>query len=145
MGTNRNGRLTGIILLILALGALALAGCAPQAAAPADGAAVDTSPSLIAPNDYVSRFVDASADHILIDVRTPDEFNSGHIAGSVNIPVQELGARLSEVPQDKTVVVYCRSGNRSAQAATILDQAGYTPVYDLGGVIGWTAAGYGLQ
>ncbi len=52
----------------------------------------------------------------LLDVRTRDEFASGHVKGALNIPVQELGQRLSEVPRG-AVVVYCRSGGRSASAA----------------------------
>lgn len=99
----------------------------------------------ISPADYQSQFVSSSTAHLLIDVRTAQEFNSGHIAGAVNIPVDALASRLSEVPSDQPVVVYCRSGNRSAQASNILAQAGYTAVYDLGGIITWTAQGYPIQ
>ncbi|MCA9914215.1 MAG: rhodanese-like domain-containing protein, partial [Anaerolineae bacterium] len=83
--------------------------------------------------------------HLLIDVRTPAEYASGHIAGSINIPVEELSNRLSEVPQGEEIVVYCRSGNRSATAARILADNGYSPVYDLGGIIAWQSAGYPLE
>jgi phage shock protein E len=97
----------------------------------------------ISPQEYQSQFVDAP--HYLLDVRTPLEFDTGHIRGAANIAVETLAGRLSEVPQDKPVVIYCRSGNRSAQAASILREAGYTQVYDLGGVIDWTAAGLPLE
>ena len=53
--------------------------------------------------------------------------------------------RLSEVPQDKPVVLYCRSGNRSGQAAQILEQAGYTQIYDLGGIVAWAEQGYPVE
>lgn len=97
----------------------------------------------ISPQAYQSEI--ASADHVLIDVRTPEEFASGHIAGAVNIPIDTLSGRLSEVPNDAPVVVYCRTGNRSAQAAQILKDADYSTIYDLGGVVGWTQAGLPLE
>ncbi|MBE2271938.1 MAG: rhodanese-like domain-containing protein [Anaerolinea sp.] len=97
----------------------------------------------ITPQQYQADFT--SREHLLIDVRTREEFASGHIAGAVNIPVEEIGSRLSEIPADETVVLYCRSGNRSAQASQILNQNGYSTVYDLGGVIAWTAAGLPLE
>ena len=73
----------------------------------------------------------------LVDVRTPGEHKQGHIEGSINIPVQDLGSRLSEVgDKAKPVVVYCASGARSASAAGALKRAGYT-VYDLGSIARW--------
>lgn len=135
--------------------ALAVAGCsAPQAtaraAAPAEAQAaqaiaMNDTPQRLSPAAYMADFVDSGAGHQLIDVRTPVEYAAGHIAGSINIPVEEIGARLSEVSQDKPVVLYCRSGNRSNQAAQILDGAGYSGVYDLGGIGAWQSAGYGLE
>ena len=72
----------------------------------------------------------------LIDVRTPGEFASGHIDGAVNIPVQELAQRLGEVPQGP-VVLYCRSGARSGNAANFLLSEGWTEVYNLGPMSAW--------
>lgn len=69
---------------------------------------------------------------LVLDVRTREEFASGHVLGAVNIPVQELAARIVEVgDRSRRVVVYCRSGGRSASAAGILEKAGYR-VDDLG-------------
>lgn len=74
----------------------------------------------------------------LIDVRTRDEFAAGHIAGAVNIPVQELDRRMGELePKDVPVVVYCRSGNRSGRATRVLKSAGYARVHDLGAMSRW--------
>ena len=71
---------------------------------------------------------------LLLDVRTPAEFTSGHVSGAVNIPVQDLGARIAEVgPTSRPVVVYCRSGARSAAAANLLRGRGYR-VHDVGGM-----------
>jgi len=74
----------------------------------------------------------------LVDVRTPEEFAGGHIEGAVNIPVQELDRRMSELgPKDAAIVVYCRSGARSAQAANMLKSAGYGSVHNLGAMSRW--------
>lgn len=73
----------------------------------------------------------------LLDVRTPEEFAAGHVPGAVNIPVQVLATRMNEVPKNRPVVVYCRSGVRSANAAKMLSDAGYTKLYDLGGMSNW--------
>lgn len=67
----------------------------------------------------------------IVDVRSPAEFAGGHADGAKNIPVEQLEGRLDAVgPKDKAVVVYCRSGNRSARAAKILQAAGFTSVVD---------------
>ncbi|MCU0514069.1 MAG: rhodanese-like domain-containing protein [Anaerolineae bacterium] len=79
--------------------------------------------------------------HLLLDVRTPEEFAAGHIAGAVNIPLQSLEQNLSAIPQDMPVVLYCRSGNRSQQALQLLQPQGYSNLYDLGGIIDWQAQG----
>jgi rhodanese-related sulfurtransferase len=95
--------------------------------------------------EYKARFFGGKEAHTLLDVRTSEEFVSGYIPGAINIAVQDLGRRLDEVPQDKPVVIYCRSGNRSAMAAGLLQQRGYAEVYDLGGIIGWASNGYPLK
>jgi rhodanese-related sulfurtransferase len=69
----------------------------------------------------------------LIDVRTPAEYRQGHIKGSQNLPLQSIEAnQLPGTNKDKPIYLYCRSGNRSAQAAALLKQAGYQNVIDLG-------------
>jgi len=80
---------------------------------------------------------------IIIDVRTRAEFESGHIQGAINIPNEDIGTEpLQElVGFDTTLLIYCRSGARSAQAANKLLRIGYSDVYDFGGVINWP---YGL-
>ncbi len=99
----------------------------------------------ITPADYQAQFSADMSSHLLIDVRTPEEFATGHIAGAVNIPVDDLAGRLAEVPMNQQIVVYCRSGNRSAQAAQILAEAGYSGISDLGGLNAWTAQGLPLE
>lgn len=99
----------------------------------------------ISPMNYQAQFIDNMTPHVLIDVRTSAEYSEGHIANSINISVDQITNRLSEIPRDQPIVVYCRSGNRSAQASQILSQAGYNVIYDLGGVNQWTAQGFPLE
>jgi rhodanese-related sulfurtransferase len=99
----------------------------------------------ITPTDYQSQFISTGKPHLLVDVRTTEEFASGHIAGSVNIVLDTIEARLNDIPRDRPVVLYCRSGNRSAQAATLLAKAGYTNILDLGGINEWVAQGYPVE
>jgi rhodanese-related sulfurtransferase len=89
--------------------------------------------------EYQRRFAQAAVPHILLDVRTAEEYEDAHIPGARNIPVQQLRARLNEVSRALPVIVYCRSGSRSSIAARILSDTGYTDVYDLGGFMQWVS------
>ena len=77
---------------------------------------------------------------IILDVRTEAEFAEGHIPNAVLLPDTEIKQRAEEVLPDKeqTILVYCRSGRRSALAAQELADMGYTNVYDFGGILDWT-------
>ncbi len=93
-------------------------------------------PVLISPDEYRSQFIET--DHFLLDVRTPEEYEEGHLNGAVNIDHSEVARRLDEIPRDKPIVVYCRSDNRSGQAARVLVDNGFTEVYDIdGGLVAW--------
>ncbi|WP_163652785.1 rhodanese-like domain-containing protein [Listeria sp. PSOL-1] len=75
----------------------------------------------------------------LIDVREPNEFNSGHILGARNIPVTQLKQRAAEIRKDLPVYLYCQSAQRSNRAAIMLYKRGYTHLYQLkGGFRKWT-------
>lgn len=70
---------------------------------------------------------------LILDVRTAAEFDAGHVPRAKNIPVDELQRRLSELgPRERPILVYCRSGNRSATAAATLRSAGFQHVDDVG-------------
>lgn len=97
----------------------------------------------ITPQEYQTSY--AKSDHLLVDVRTAEEFRSGHIPGAVNISLQDLPTSMSKLPKDKSIVLYCRSGARSSSAAQILAKAGYDKVYDLGGIMTWTSQGLPIQ
>lgn len=109
-----------VLMLFLAL---AEPGCVP---AEAQGTSVGSTEA--------HQLVTAGA--VLLDVRTPAEFSSGHVDGARNVPVDELAQRMAEVPRDKVVVVYCRSGARSARAVAMLRRAGYQ-ARDLGPMSAW--------
>jgi len=80
---------------------------------------------------------------VILDVRTLEEYNEGHIENAVLIPVSELESRLDELDSEKDTLVYCRSGGRSATASQILVDNGFVSVYNvLEGIIGWTNEGY---
>ena len=76
---------------------------------------------------------------ILLDVRTMEEYQTGHIKDAILMPVDTIKAESVKNIKDKeaTIFVYCRSGNRSATAANILIEQGYKNVYDLGGISNW--------
>lgn len=77
---------------------------------------------------------------LILDVRSAEEYEEGHVPGAVNIPHDELALRLDELGPDHTeeIVVYCKSGRRSAIAESILVEAGFTGVNDLDGHwLGW--------
>ena len=77
--------------------------------------------------------------HVIVDVRRQDEYDSGHIPGAILIPNESISTeRPKELPDlDQVILVYCRSGNRSKQAAQKLFDMGYTHVYEFGGIITW--------
>ncbi|UYW02461.1 rhodanese-like domain-containing protein [Flavobacterium agricola] len=68
----------------------------------------------------------------LVDVRSAAEFAEGNVPGSVNIPLDQIEKQLSKLKQHKNIIVFCRSGNRSGQAKTILEQNGFTDVINGG-------------
>lgn len=76
---------------------------------------------------------------IIVDVRTEEEFKTGHIKGAIVIPNESISIEQPTLLPDKnaTILVYCRSGNRSKQAADKLVEMGYTQIYDFGGLLEW--------
>ncbi|NOK61356.1 MAG: rhodanese-like domain-containing protein [Chloroflexi bacterium AL-W] len=82
----------------------------------------------------------------VLDVREVDEYTAGHIPGVTHIPMNDVPARLEEIPTDKTVIVTCRSGNRSSQITTFLQDQGYTNIHNMqGGILAWQEAGYPVE
>lgn len=78
---------------------------------------------------------------VIVDVRTQEEYDAGHIENALLIPNEGITQAPAELPdKDAVILVYCRSGNRSAQASKKLADLGYTQVYDFGGIIDWPYA-----
>ena len=90
--------------------------------------------------EEAARLMVEQTDYVLLDVRTQAEYDEGHIPGAVCIPNETIGTeKLPELPrQDQLILVYCRSGNRSKQAAQKLASMGYTNVREFGGINTWT-------
>lgn len=93
-------------------------------------------------SEEAKKMMEQNSNVIILDVRTQKEFDLGHIPGSILIPHDEILAKASDILTDKNAVilVYCRSGRRSALAAADLASMGYKHVYDFGGIINWRYA-----
>ena len=85
------------------------------------------------------KIIDENTDVALVDVREEDELVEGYIENSILIPLDTVESQAENILKDKnqTILVYCRSGRRSAMACDVLDSLGYTDVYDFGGIIEW--------
>lgn len=84
-----------------------------------------------------------SGDVFILDVRTQEEYDAGHIRGSTLIPVQVIETRLNEIPKDRKILVYCRSGRRSSDASNILVNNGFKEIYNMnGGINDWIGSGF---
>jgi len=139
------------ILSLLLVLILALAACGggntetavqPTVAVSADGEL--NLPDTIDPQTVAQ--VKDREDVVLFDVREQFEYDEGHIPGVTLIPLGDVPNRLSEIPTDKTVILTCRSGNRSGQAADFLRQNGYTNVHNMeGGIVAWQQAGLPVE
>ena len=78
--------------------------------------------------------------HVVVDVRRQDEYDAGHIPGAILIPNESIGCDSPEAlpDYDQIILIYCRTGNRSKQAAQKLASMGYTNIYEFGGITTWT-------
>jgi phage shock protein E len=156
--TNKSGRsrpalrpgagtlVAALIVIVLAAAACQAVGTGPSAAPAATAAAAPAAPvtkrALPAEVSVAEAAAKRDAGAFILDVRTPDEWKEFHVPGSTLIPVTELANRVAEVPQDREVVVVCRSGNRSATGRDLLLKAGYPQVTSLaGGLTAWRSAG----
>lgn len=89
--------------------------------------------------EEAKKLMDSEADEIILDVRTEEEYSSGHIVGAVCIPNETIDNSVTEQLPDKEqlILVYCRSGNRSKQASEKLAGMGYTNIKEFGGINTW--------
>jgi len=93
-------------------------------------------------SESLSRRLAEAEGLLLVDIRTPAEIAQGLIPGALQLPMHLIPLRMSEIPKDQDVVIYCRSGARSYQACAYLMQHGYGRVLNLrGGIIAWARHG----
>ena len=90
------------------------------------------------PVDQLAKWVKADINRVVVDVREVDEYTGGHFPGAINIPLSGLTNKLGNIPKDKDVALVCRSGNRSMQAARVLNSNGYQKLWNVSrGMSGW--------
>ena len=89
--------------------------------------------------EEAKQIMDSEEGYIILDVRSQEEYDQGHIPGAILIPDTEIKAKAEEVLTDKDqlILVYCRSGRRSKLAAEALVELGYTNIKEFGGIIDW--------
>lgn len=109
------------------------------------GGTTDTDSKLeLASVSEIAAIIDeAPADLVILDIRTPEEFAAGHIAGAINIDyyATDFEAKLGELNKDVPYVMYCNSGNRSSNTLPLMDSIGFGEVYELdGGIQAWYSA-----
>ena len=124
---------TKALIASLMLGAVVLAGCSSSTGT------LET----VSPNDAAA-VIAAESDEVILDIRTPDEFNDGIIEGAINIDFYETSFAddLDKLDKDAHYVVYCRSDNRSGQAMSTFEDLGFTNVTEIdGGIANWYDAG----
>lgn len=87
--------------------------------------------------------LDANVALVIVDVRTSEEYVSGHLENAILLPVSELADRLDDLSPEDELLIYCRTGNRSTTAMNILAANGFTQLFHMHeGITAWTAAGY---
>lgn len=126
------------LLPLVLVGALALAA----SSCGSGGAAI----TKVKPGKGAALMAEMGPSLTVIDVRTADEFASGHIDGAMNIDVEagDFSQRIASLDHAANYMVYCHSGRRSGIASTVMADAGFQHVYDLGGVQDWVALGLPL-
>ena len=130
MKHQRNNKIRVAAAAVAALLAALLAAC---------GVSSKTSYRQITADEAAQMMQEETA-FVLLDVRTQEEYASGHIPGAICIPNETIGSEeIPELPdKDQLILVYCRSGNRSKQASQKLAEQDYTNVVEFGGINGWT-------
>lgn len=93
-------------------------------------------------HDEVKEIMNSNPHAIILDVRSPEEYEKKHIYKAISVPLDDLReGNFSKLPdKDAMILVYCRTGRRSKEAATILVEHGYKNIYEFGGIIDWTGS-----
>ena len=128
--------------LVALLAVFLLTGCTKAEGPfyPLDGDGMERLPYQKIDQEQAKRMMEAEDGHVIVDVRRQDEYDAGHIPGAICIPNEIIDTEPPEALPDRgqIILIYCRSGNRSKQAAEKLGKMGYYNVYEFGGIIDWT-------
>jgi rhodanese-related sulfurtransferase len=143
---------TLIITYFILVVVLSLSGCLEKGTS-ADIKIIDKLPYQNVTVDEVKKIIDLSTNIFIIDVRSQQECDEGHIPGSILMPVDEFEKAVTKgrIPPGKTVLIYCQSGKRSSRAADILGKTGYNYLNGqsvnnmLGGFSEWQLKGYPVE
>ncbi|MEA1984525.1 MAG: rhodanese-like domain-containing protein [Euryarchaeota archaeon] len=133
----------GVVLLSLILILMGASGCVDDVLPDNDTTIPQYIPEVHdVPVEQAKAMID-DGDVFILDLRNAGKYRAGHIEGATLIPYSDLESRLDEVPKDKHLLVYCRTGFHSATAADLLVEKGYMDVYNmLGGFNSWESKGY---
>ncbi|MGF7142900.1 rhodanese-related sulfurtransferase [Anaerotaenia torta] len=131
-----------LLITLFAILILAAAGCGQNTSSPGtDTPSPEQEEKVLMKIDakQAKEMMDTDSGLIILDVRTQEEYEESHIKGALLLPDYEISEKAEEQLKDKNtaLLVYCRSGRRSALAAQALSDLGYTSVYDFGGIIDW--------
>lgn len=89
--------------------------------------------------------IDSGKPLFILDVRQPEEYRMGHIAGARLVPLGDLGRRMKDLPRDQDILCVCASGSRSSAATRQLNSAGFKAINLRGGMMGWQRAGHPVK
>ena len=119
--------------MLVLLAALLLAGCGKQTGKTQEAALMNITA------EEAKKLMDSESGYVILDVRTEQEYAQGHIPGAILIPDYEISEKAEAVLTDKDqlILVYCRSGRRSKNAAAQLEEMGYTRIREFGGILDW--------
>ena len=125
-------------LCLILLAVLLLTACGQKMETTQEAAYMNITPA------EAKKLMDTEEDYVLLDVRTQEEYDDGHIAGAILIPDTEIRDRAEQelTNKDQLILVYCRSGRRSKLAAEILEELGYPRIREFGGILDWP---YGVE
>jgi rhodanese-related sulfurtransferase len=130
----RNARFVAFVATVFIAAASIADQAGPTAGQLASApAAAGASLPLISPQALLERQSKKDPSLFVLDVRTPKEFAEGHVPGAVNVPHDQVASQLAQIPKDKDVVLYCRSGRRAGLAAGVLEANGYKELKQLQG------------
>jgi len=133
--------LTSTTASLLLVGALAFGACGGSTA-------TDTVLETLPVGEIEEIVTSPPSDLVLLDIRTPEEFAAGHLAGAINVDyyANDFEDRLAELNLDVPYVMYCNSGNRSSNALPVMDSLGFQEVYELdGGIQAWFSANLPIE